>query len=384
MSELKKHINRANLIRLLDLPLHVILLKIIIRTIYLILSCICFIFALILYVCNWRVQNIDMTRIGHLTITALCTINDQNINLNKLKILVPLNHEVANENILKYFPNNYHFISNKLINFIVKSISFWSFIRLPSDEYIIQPRPKINAFNLLSGTYNHFELDLKDELWLRDQINNNYRLNTDWFIVIHNRSSDYSQKDYHTQSYRNCDIENYNAAIDYIISQGGTVFRIGIHDGKILEPRNFLYDIRSSKNKRLQLCLSAKCKFFLGCSSGAAFMATFFGKPVALANLIPVTTMPFTKNDLGIHKSIVDNKTGKKLSISETLNSSVADAFVSSMYDDKYSYIENGNEDILKLSKAMLHQINGRKINSFSMDLKPADYAFKTMAKTLL
>ena len=150
-----------------------------------------------------------------------------------------------------------------------------------------------------------------------------------------------------------------------------------------LKARPYLYDVRSSYHSRLQLCLCAKCRFVLGCSSGAAFMGTFFGKPVALSNLIPVTTMPFTKNDLGLHKRIVDVHTGRELSIFEALESPVADGFVSSMYGAQYTHFENESGDILRLAKAMINQIDGRKTNAFSIEYKPTDYAYKTLAKII-
>ena len=198
MSDLKKHIKLANLNRLFNYPPHILFMKCMMRVYqYLLGFLLCFV-PVILYVFNWRIQLIDVTRIGHLALTALCTINDENIDLSKLKIIVPLNGDVSNPHILKYLPKNYFFFSNRFITSIIKSISIWSFIRLPSDEYIIQPRREINAFNLLSCEYRHFELEQEDEVWLREKINAKFTLQTDWFVVIHNRSNHPSQIDMKT------------------------------------------------------------------------------------------------------------------------------------------------------------------------------------------
>ena len=51
----------------------------------------------------------------------------------------------------------------------------------------------------------------------------------------------------------------------------------------------------TAANALLQIYFLSRCKFFLGNSSGIAFVASVFGKPVALANLVPFEVMPFLR-----------------------------------------------------------------------------------------
>lgn len=376
-SNLKNHLAKERLKRILKYPPNILIKKVIRRFSSYLAAFLCLPLACCMYFMNWRIQLIDTSRIGHFSITLLCTINDERLNFRYInKILLPINQTVQNNHLLKYLPKKYCVLHGNLTKYLVCSMAIYKFLTLPADEYVIQPRPKINAFNILGVPHKHFYLNEIDDRWFDEQIATRYPLKTDWFVVVNYRTFGTRECGEIEQDYRNCELSSYETAIDYIIESGGTVFVVS-HDTKAnIQDRPFLYDVRSTEEDRLHLCLSARCKFFLGCSSGIAFLATFFGKPVATANLIPVTTMPFTDKDLGQHKHIIHIESGKILDLKEALRSSVVDAFVSSMYGKKYWFRDNDNQEIASLAKSMNSQLNEDKIDKVKVDFQSGDYAY--------
>jgi putative glycosyltransferase (TIGR04372 family) len=329
-----------------------------------------------------RCQLIDLSRIGHMSIILLCSINDHRFCLSKYRIFVPMDRDVANPHLLKYFPSNFVFLKNRFLCVLLRAAAMNSLFKLPADEYVKQPRARINAYNILRGEIKTLELSDHDENWLQQDVFKRWELQTNWFVCIQNRTSAYAPFDEDTQDYRNCSIAGYELAIDEIIRRGGTVFRIGYPDEDNLEERAYLYDIREQVGSRLHLALVARCKFFLGCSSGISFLATAFGRPLALANMVPLTSLPYTNNDIALHKRIYSNAEARMISFEENLELEIRAGFISSMYNDNYIPVENDATQILQLVEVMFGEERG-KVLPASEFLNPTDYAYPSACDIL-
>ncbi len=247
--------------------------------------------------------------------------------------------------------------------------------RLPADEYVKQPRARLNAYDILNRSHQTLELSDRDEDWFQQYVLNTWKLQTDWFVCVQNRTATYAPFDETTQSYRNCSIACYELAIVEIIRRGGTVFRIGHPDDDNLPDRPYLYDVRADFDSRLHLVLSARCRFFLGCSSGVSFLATAFGRPLALANMVPPTSLPYTKNDIALHKQIYSYDDDKILSFNESLALPIRAGFISSMYGDRYIPLENDAQQILAFVKLMLSDDRSKVFSALGF-LEPEDYSY--------
>jgi len=346
-------------------------------------------FAIILYIpatilalFGFRCQHIDLTKIGHISISLLCIKNDERFSIEKLKVFVPVNSSICNDWILKYFPSNYILVTNSILIFLLKTMCYNRAFTLPGDDYVIQTGKSPKAHFILRNGYTSFSLSSADRVWLEERLSTNYPLKSNWFICVSDRTLDSGRQDSHTQDYRNCSILNYSDSIDWVIKSGGTVFRLGSVNSDHLTPRPYLYDVRKLGAGRLHLCLAAECQFFLGCSSGIAFLSTFFGRPVALANMIPITTMPLTSADVAIHKPIFSKIMGRQITFQEYLAAKIRHGFVSSMYEEEFIIKQNSSADILHLTQIMYSILRrGDYTGAELMDLQKKDYAFGGKAK---
>lgn len=132
----------------------------------------------------------------------------------------------------------------------------------------------------------------------------------DWFVCVHVRSSAYLAQKNRLQTsrdgheYRGCTFDNYADAIRFIVEKGGFVLRMGATVDEPmpdLGPRVVDY-AKFHRTEFGDIYLPARCRFFLGCTSGLNSVAYAFGVPLALANFMPVCSAALGRNALYIPK----------------------------------------------------------------------------------
>lgn len=190
-----------------------------------------------------------------------------------------------------------------------------------------------------------------------------------WFACFHARDSSYLKKtfegmDSSYHNYRDCNIENYLKAAEYITKQGGYAIRMGSVVEKKLQHLKNKKIIDYAANFRTDfgdIYLLAKCKFFLSSTSGLFQVSTLFDVPVAHANLIPIEYPTFRKEDLFIPTKIWSKKKKRFLAFNEIIKSG-AGVFLRT---DKYEKaglvsVENTPEEILDLAVEMNERLDGK------------------------
>ncbi len=179
-----------------------------------------------------------------------------------------------------------------------------------------------------------------------------------WFACVHCRESGY-HKYARGQEYRNANIATYESAIDYIIEQGGWVIRLGDASMSPIPEKARLIDyaLRPEKSDWFDLFLGSEAKFTLGSGSGPASMSASFGKPMALPNSLPLSSVPFYCHDhlgLATPKLLRSKDTGCLLSFSEIMNSDAANYRWYELYEnDGLEILDNDDEDILAIAKEL-------------------------------
>lgn len=222
------------------------------------------------------------------------------------------------------------------------------------------------VFNI-PKSYNHFFEAQLGELGIRP---------SDWFVCVHARDNGWTLKqtpydlkypaDYTLEQdeYRNVDINSYLPAIDYIISKGGFVIRMGDPNMTSLEMSGkFIdYPFTSHKNLIMDLYLVAKCKFVLGCDSG--FSTNFpvaFGTPLLVTNVastILTARWPYS-NTRFILKPVTELSTGRLLSLNERNDPALSNVHNAVTFREMgYEWCPNTPEDILESTKEMLDLID--------------------------
>jgi putative glycosyltransferase (TIGR04372 family) len=193
---------------------------------------------------------------------------------------------------------------------------------------------------------------------------------TDWYICFHSRDPKYLEAlvrgriDIHYHDFRDCNVENYIKAVEYIASKGGYAVRVGhIVEKKLPEPhspRIIDYSLRHRTDFG-DVYLPAKCKFFLANTTGLFLISTIFSVPVALANFIPIEYIFWMrKGDLFIPKKIWSNNEKRLLTIRETLRLGAGRYLLLEQYQKAgITPIENTPEEILDLTREMNDRIDG-------------------------
>lgn len=199
----------------------------------------------------------------------------------------------------------------------------------------------------------------------------------DWFVCFHARDSSYLRDRYGPgtrgvkDDYRNCSIENYLPAARYIAEKGGFAIRMGsIVDGPLSgnEPRVIDYATHH-RSDFMDIYLLAKCRFFLGNSSGLVCLPVIFDVPSGQANKLPMNQSGLGNKQIYIPKLLRWSATGKILPFTEArrmglfaFTATGPDPLVSAKtyIDLGLEWVENHPADVLDLCKDMIDFVEGR------------------------
>ena len=127
-----------------------------------------------------------------------------------------------------------------------------------------------------------------------------------WFASLHIRESGF--KFHHGLTKMelglNADIATYLPAVRAVVERGGTVVRIGDPSMTPLPPLPGVFDYALSplKSDWMDVFLLGACRFFIGTSSGPAYVPPLFGIPCVLTNWFPTGSRPFNDRDVYIPK----------------------------------------------------------------------------------
>jgi putative glycosyltransferase (TIGR04372 family) len=131
------------------------------------------------------------------------------------------------------------------------------------------------------------------------------------YVCMHNRTSDYLAEafpsvNFRYHDYRDCSIENYIMAAEWLTSQGIYVVRMGqVASDPMVTENPMIIDYTNTRRTDFgDIYLPAHCKFFLGNTAGIWLIATIFGRNNATANNIPFDMTPLLHGDIYINKNI--------------------------------------------------------------------------------
>jgi len=125
-----------------------------------------------------------------------------------------------------------------------------------------------------------------------------------WYACLHVRSAGFKSVHERLQDTLNADIATYVLAIDAIVKRGGWVIRMGDPSMPKLPARAGVVDYAHSPHKKnwMDIFLCATCRFYVGTSSGLAYVPNLFGTPAVFTNWFPTGTRPLNGTDVFIPK----------------------------------------------------------------------------------
>ena len=173
------------------------------------------------------------------------------------------------------------------------------------------------------------------------------------------------------KDFRNCNIENYMKAVEFLNKKNIYVIRMGLHKPEqILKTTNSkIIDYTGKIRSNLQdadfadAYLPAKCEFFLGCTSATYQFASIFNKPVAYTNMIPYGESGRTFHDICIFKKCLDKYNNKILPISQAIKNGIIGDWLTEekildLEKKEIFFLENSPDEILDLTKEMYQRLN--------------------------
>jgi putative glycosyltransferase (TIGR04372 family) len=210
------------------------------------------------------------------------------------------------------------------------------------------------------------------ELEQGQQLLNDMGIHKSPYVCIHDRSSHYleskfPENNFSHHNYRDCSIDNYLKAADWLTTKGVYVIRMGELISTPLRTENPMIIDYATKYRTDfgDAFLTGTCDFFLGNTAGLYLVATVMSRPVAAANYVPFDVTPLLKEDIFIFKNLnipfnliheinLDMMENNMLALSETLQK------------NNLAIEENTEEQILELTIEMYERLT----NTFTPNLE--------------
>ncbi|MBH66788.1 MAG: hypothetical protein CMM58_00385 [Rhodospirillaceae bacterium] len=182
-------------------------------------------------------------------------------------------------------------------------------------------------------------------------------------VLLHVRDRGYLPELSHHE-YRCADISNYRMAINFLVSKGYQVVRIGDPSNPAIEADNSrIWDLPFHPEyiNFLDVYFAAICRCALVQSSGPASITGFFDKPMLMVNRVLDWTIDFP-NEVVIFKRHFNRSDGVELSYQEILERGAAEiASTENLYEAGMLVEENTPEELLRGVQEFVDIIDGRK-----------------------
>ena len=157
----------------------------------------------------------------------------------------------------------------------------------------------------------------------------------------------------------------------------------------------FVFDYATSKDRVpwLDLSISSDCLFFIGCSSGASYMATVFGRPVVSVGM----SLPFNFSgsgfsaDIGIPKLFRHKATKTLVSFRSIFSLGLSELRLAEEIEKtEYELVENSAVEITEVAEEMLQRLTNTwldapedaalqmKLHAF---IRPGSYSYGTSSR---
>ena len=202
----------------------------------------------------------------------------------------------------------------------------------------------------------------------------------DKIVCLHVRDSAYLSSitnggDFSYHDFRDAKIESYKQAVEYLISQGYKVVRIGANTNQNLEiddPNYFDFCLQRDQvhGDLLEVFILSVCQFFIANFGGPYGVAAMLDTPTLVVNGVPIQH-PYMKYGRFIPKrlfqdesevNLLDVCAGKPLS--EDNNAPIYLSFNSAVFEQYgYHYIENTEDEILQAVVEFERMVENRILN---------------------
>tara|TARA_R110000868_G_scaffold406832_2_gene687574 strand:+ start:94 stop:1353 length:1260 start_codon:yes stop_codon:yes gene_type:complete len=203
-------------------------------------------------------------------------------------------------------------------------------------------------------------------------------------IVLHVRDMGYlPEMSYH--SFRAAKIETYKPAIDYLVSKGYRVIRIGDKTSVKLEHESpLVVDLphHPDYSDILDVCCMAKARFAITCSSGPESMARALGTPMLTLNGYIQPDYWLNHDDVLLLKTYRDTATGEKISYDSMLSKNLFLETTTEGFERAGITLEdNTPHEILEAVQEMDMRISGTYVPDEALDNRFHELSVQHLAR---
>ncbi len=183
-----------------------------------------------------------------------------------------------------------------------------------------------------------------------------------------------NENDYH--SHRNCDVNDFAKACNYLTDKGFYIFRMGKKVNKSLNIQNkqvIDYASNGMHSDFLDIYLGANCSFWISTGTGMDALAQVFKIPSVFTNETPLAGIRTTKsNSIFTIKQVFDRSIDRKISIKEIIQNKLEFIFRKEDYNKKnISIISNTSEEVLNAVKDFYEIFYEKKeLSNYDQDLQ--------------
>ncbi|MEQ8788005.1 MAG: TIGR04372 family glycosyltransferase [Pirellulaceae bacterium] len=188
-------------------------------------------------------------------------------------------------------------------------------------------------------------------------------------VCVHNRDSAFLREqfphevwDYH--DYRDFSVEDLRPTVDELVRRGYYVVRVGQQVAESLDhdsPRVIDY-ASGEPNDFLDAYLCARCRFFVGNTSGLFLLATAFRRPVVSVNHVPFGSISIcASHDLVLPKLLWSEEKQRVLTLPEVVAAGAANLYLGGDYVAAgLRAVSNDPEDIRAAAAELDDRLHGR------------------------
>jgi len=349
---------------------------------------------LVLHLIGYRRVTVFTDRIGHLAAEIDCFLKEK--ALGRLPdhywfVLAPP-HRISNRALLEYWRPHIRILTSPWLCGLLSSMTWWrGLMTLDVSHYVLRLNSTAVYYEVCAEWGNRFpllRLSQADHEKGRNVLEAMGMPRDAWFICVQAREGGFSPVDEILHQHRNSDILRLVPAMEFIASRGGWCVRMGDPTTIPLPPlpKTIDYAHHPAKSEWLDVFLCASCRFFFGNSSGLSIVSSIFGVPCALANMIPLSNLGYSPQDVSIPKLLRRKGESRHLSFGEIFRSPLADYRLAKLYQDAGIEVEeNSAEDILALAREMCDRVEGRMVyddtdtalqRRFHALLRPGHYGY--------
>lgn len=313
-------------------------------------------------------------RIGHLALNTDAFLRRQQLNgVPPRTFFLFAVYDPANQQLLEMYKRYLHIWESRFFTRlmfawrpILSRTRFWE----PLDWTHLDRSGRI--YELMNSTHKTLEFTPEEEARGRAELARMGIGEDDWFVPFHAREAAYFRhwrpemaEHWDERDFKNCSVENYLKAAEYITERGGFAIRMGAFSEIPLpetgNPKIIDYATKY-RSDFMDIYLCAKCRFFLASSSGLNAVSAVFDVPVAVANFYAPTGGIYHEYDLMTLRRIRRRSDGKTVSFPEAINAGFFSRnFGASASDglEVFAFEENHSDEILELCKDMFDKLDG-------------------------